>query len=456
MKLNKIAIDNFRCLENYEVSFASGVTALIGMNGSGKTALIYAVRDALSFIFANNPSWGVSTLINGVPDLTVANIENKEIWHDKAFNQADEISIKSNATFHNTELNWEMNKGAKIGSSIKPSLYKDAYITFMNEYKQSKKLPLLAFYSDSFPHIETNIGKVAKDNLKKDQLPQNWGFYQWDKETSCTSIWQQRFITTSIREYGFTRTIDTVTLENIDSYPTVLKKRDLCLAEINYITDLIKKFTDNEGISANDSPFKILSISLELIEQEQDISLLFSNGTKMFFSDLPAGYRRLLSIVFDIAYRAYILGQESPTGIVIIDELDLHLHPSMEQDVLQRFRRTFPDIQFIVSTHSALVISNLKQSADTKIIMMGIEDDEYVNRMIGDIYGVDYNTALSDFMGTPARNSTIDFLVESYIRLMRRQRTEQAQKVKDDLKKIVSPKRFSAIENEINERISSK
>lgn len=467
MKLNKITIDNFRCLKHYEVSFASGITALIGMNGSGKTALISAIRDALSFIFANNPSWGVSTLINGVPDLSVANIENKEIWHDKSFNQADEVSIKSNATFHKINLDWEMNKGAKIGSAIKPSLYKDAYVSFMKEYKRSVQLPLLAFYSDSFPHIETNIGKVAKDNLKKERFAQNWGFYQWDKDTSCTAIWQQRFTATSVREYGISRTIETLSrYEGIldgegkpmhnTALDTLTKQREQCNAEINYITDFIKKFTDNEGISDNDSPFKILSVSLELIDKEQDISFLFSNGTKMFFSELPAGYKRLLSIVFDIAYRAYILRHKSPNGIVIIDELDLHLHPSMEQDVLQRFRKTFPDIQFIVSTHSALVISNLEKTEDTKLIMMGIENDEYINYTIGDIYGVDYNTALSDFMGTPARNSTIDFLVESYIRLMRRKKTEQAQKVIDDLKNMVSPKRFSIIEQEFNERISSK
>lgn len=467
MRLNKITIDNFRCLKHYEISLAPSVTVLIGLNGSGKTALIHAIRNALSFIFTNNSRWGVSTLINGVPDLTIANIENREIWHDKTFNQADEVSIKADATFHGININWEINKGAKIGSALKTSLYKDAYITFMKEYKKSKQLPLLAFYSDSFPHVETNIGKVVQDNLKKERFAENWGFYQWNKETSCTAIWQQRFMTISMREYGLSRTIETLSgseglpddngkpIHNTD-LDKLIRERQLCNDEINYITNIIKKFTDNEDISDNDSPFKVMAVSLELINNVQDISFLFSNGSKMFFSELPAGYKRLLSIVFDIAYRAYFLGHKTPNGIVIIDELDLHLHPSMEQDVLQRLRKTFPEIQFIISTHSALVISNLKQSEDTKIIMMGIENDEYVNHPIGDIYGIDYNTALSDFMRTPARNSTIDFLIESYIRLMRREKKEQALKVMNELKDMVSKNRLSIITKEIEARLNSK
>ena len=110
----------------------------------------------------------------------------------------------------------------------------------------------------------------------------------------------------------------------------------------------------------------------------------------MFFDNLPQGYKRLFSIVFDIAYRSYILNQaKEPEGIVFIDEIELHLHPSLQQEVLGRLRKTFPKIQFIVSTHSLLVISNLKsENNSNKIIRLENDGLTYSNEPVENIYGI--------------------------------------------------------------------
>ena len=76
----------------------------------------------------------------------------------------------------------------------------------------------------------------------------------------------------------------------------------------------------------------------------------------------PNVLTRLHLIVLDLTYRSYILSERSTTnnhGLVIIDEIDLHLHPALEQVVLQCFQETFPNIQFIVSTHSPLVLTDI-------------------------------------------------------------------------------------------------
>ena len=82
------------------------------------------------------------------------------------------------------------------------------------------------------------------------------------------------------------------------------------------------------------------------------------------------------------------------------NEIDLHLHPSLEQEVLARLKKTFPSIQFIVSTHSPMVLSNLKVK-DTGNMIYRMQADEDTPNALPNLYGVDYSAAVYDFMGTP-------------------------------------------------------
>lgn len=134
---------------------------------------------------------------------------------------------------------------------------------------------------------------------------------------------------------------------------------------------------------------------------------------------LPAGYRRLISIVFDISSRSLILNgaDAEPTGVILIDEIDLHLHPSLEQSVVSRIKRTFPQIQFIVTTHSPLVLSNFKVDALNKILVMRESEGVYSCSELPNLYGVPYQRVVSDFMDTSERSKQIDTYVNSYIRL---------------------------------------
>jgi len=83
---------------------------------------------------------------------------------------------------------------------------------------------------------------------------------------------------------------------------------------------------------------------------------------------LSDGYKRLVNIVLDVAIRCALLnrvkyGVDSYAythGTVIIDEIDEHLHPSLQQRVLKVLQHNFPQIQFIVTTHAPMVISSVE------------------------------------------------------------------------------------------------
>lgn len=88
------------------------------------------------------------------------------------------------------------------------------------------------------------------------------------------------------------------------------------------------------------------------------------NGKRLYFRQLSSGEKALLTLAGDLAMRLALAnpGLKSPLegrGVVMIDEIDLHLHPRWQVDVLDRLRRTFPNIQFILTTHSPLIINRL-------------------------------------------------------------------------------------------------
>ena len=107
--------------------------------------------------------------------------------------------------------------------------------------------------------------------------------------------------------------------------------------------------------------------SPELYYSRQLRSIVYEeNGQPLPISYLSAGYQSLLWIVMDLAFRmAFLnphLGEDlrKTPGIVMIDELDMHLHPKWQWNVLKALHDTFPKVQFIVATHSPILVSSCK------------------------------------------------------------------------------------------------
>ena len=118
---------------------------------------------------------------------------------------------------------------------------------------------------------------------------------------------------------------------------------------------------------------------------------------------LSDGYRTTLAMVMDIASR---MAEANPDmndplnteGVVMIDEVDLHLHPGWQQTILLDLMRTFPNIQFIVSTHSAQVISSVKpeclrvidwQNNDPVLVPISFSEGAEAQQVLQDVLGLE-------------------------------------------------------------------
>jgi len=102
-----------------------------------------------------------------------------------------------------------------------------------------------------------------------------------------------------------------------------------------------------------------------------EVVVHFRNGVHQPFMNLSDGQRSMLALVGDLAQKAATLNPhlgehvlEETNGLVLIDELDLHLHPTWQRHVIEDLRNTFPKLQFVCTTHSPFLIQSLRSGEE--------------------------------------------------------------------------------------------
>ena len=138
---------------------------------------------------------------------------------------------------------------------------------------------------------------------------------------------------------------------------------------------------------------------------ERGPKIRFEDGYVASWSELSDGYHVFIALVADIARRAVMLngfdGAEAPArveGVVLIDELDLHLHPRWQRVALPGLREAFPRLQFVVSTHSPQVLSSAENGQVRRLVDGTLQEEGVF------VSGRDTNAILRDHMNTDDRD----------------------------------------------------
>lgn len=154
---------------------------------------------------------------------------------------------------------------------------------------------------------------------------------------------------------------------------------------------------------------------------------------------LSDGEKCTLALFADIARRIAIANQhkENPlegVGVVLIDEIELHMHPMWQRKVLSVLADTFPNIQFIVTTHSPQVLGEADDRY--RIIFLDTKDDECVVNVVERMDGFDSNYILEEYMGTTSKNQKVKSLVQNINCLIMEKHYQEAEDKIVLLKKI--------------------
>lgn len=158
----------------------------------------------------------------------------------------------------------------------------------------------------------------------------------------------------------------------------------------------------------------------------QELRLELDTGELVPFSQLSDGYRNLVAMVADITWRASQLNPHygadaarKATGIVLIDELELHLHPAWQRRVIDNLLDTFPNLQFVATTHSPQIIASARPE-HTWLLHEGKAHRP------GPVHGKDSNAILRDLMGVGERPQWMEELLERLARLLEAGALEEA------------------------------
>ncbi len=338
MRIDKIHIQNFRGIEDLEINLQKQFNLLIGENGSGKTAILEALTVAIGSFFS------------GMPGVQSRHIRDADIRYFKTLEGSYEFTSTTkvevlNAFVNGQEIGWYKERNGVGGSNI---MGNRSPIRMLSEelnksIKDSKRtnpidLPVLAYYSTA------RLWKEGRENKKEE-----------DKESFIKNL-PSRY-----RGYKDALEIKSTFQIMLDWFRSKFKDK-AANDKSTFQLDCVK-----EVIIKNIPGAKNVKWVFDK-DQIQTLYIVFENEQETPFHFLSDGYRNLIAVFADLTYRCVTLNPHfgkdanlNSKGVVLIDELDLHLHPAWQKNIVNQLKYTFPKIQFVATTHSPFIIQETSE-----------------------------------------------------------------------------------------------
>lgn len=163
------------------------------------------------------------------------------------------------------------------------------------------------------------------------------------------------------------------------------------------------------------------------------------NGILINVSQLSDGEKCTMALFGDLARRLAIANPtlKNPLlgeGVVLIDEVELHMHPLWQRQILSKLRETFPNIQFIVTTHSPIVLNEVNEEYN----LYFMQNENTVNSPVrfDRMDGYDAAYILEEFMGTKSMNNKTENLIGKIYRLIEEKQWDNAENRVKELERI--------------------
>ena len=406
MKVLELHIQNFRGFREQTFRFSDQFTVLIGDNGTGKTAILEAL------------AVGVGSFLLGIDRMSSRTIQPDEIRRVKYHVEEGDagwvepqfpVSVSCAGVVSEREAEWSRSIEGEGGHTTT----KDArqIVEIARDLQQMVRdgrqvlLPLIAYYG---------TGRLWLQKRKRSIQPMKPGS----------------------RSRGYAECLDPASNEGMflrwcKQMEMGALQRKKPIPALDAVRAAIATCMDNWD-----------SVYYDVLRDELVASL--ADGRILPFRMLSDGVRNMLGMAADIAHRAALLNphlgkkaaRETP-GVVLIDEIDLHLHPKWQRRAVDDLRRAFPKIQFVATTHSPFIIQCLR--AGELINMNDCSPSAYEGRSIEDI--------AEDVMGieVPQRSERYREMMtaaEEYYRVLRQAESaspEEAERLKTRLDELAMP-----------------
>lgn len=384
--LASVKFSNYKRLDYLEFELDKTLNVIIGSNGVGKTTILNGI--------VKNISWLVNNILkhnnNGI-HLSVEDISN----NIKIKKTQTSISECKFTYGDHTEIQGELIKhqpGFTSKRQSKVSTYKNIGEIWRNFYAdENMNLPLFSYYSVGRFHEKVNSKKSVDDLL----LSKNFNKLDVYKNSLDGSIKFESFTNwllsclkiqlSSSDMNGYREKLEQV-LSAKNSLLPGSQVYDLLSREEETLKAFIEKNDRNGFVSKqlrliNELVCKIYPDFKEFILKQDtgfdEIYLYFKSSDEINIKQLSDGERVFLGLLMDIAFKMIVLNTNLSNpfhgkGIIVIDEIELHLHPEWQQKSLLFLQESFPHLQLIITTHSPHVLSTVDKS-QIKILTKGLE-----------------------------------------------------------------------------------
>lgn len=427
--MRDITIKNFRCYEEKNMEFRRGVNLLIGDNSVGKTSLLHACNLVVNTFFSGysdeNTVW-ISADNNDFRSTGIAEQPVVIMFHPGEW----DFPVISTPTGESYSL--DINEDLKIEKKSKKNsrnllsglIPLRGYASHLKLWshivsedksiRQINPLPVYACFTTEDIH---SVRKFNKDNFKSYMQKPSFGYYECYDCRGLLECWIKRLL--------------------------VLKEAQRGEEEINAVRNAIIDALGPNGCNIiND---------MDIRHNEGKVYFIFTDGRESESALLSDGYRRLVNIVMDIAFRCALLNKtmfgdqcyKHTHGTVIIDEIDEHLHPALQVRVLKALQDTFPKIQFIVSTHAPMVMSSVEPRQDENgndmnvVYKLEYSDGEYTHKELN-LYGMDASTIIETYMGQPSRDLKVNADIKAILDLIDKGEIQTARKALEELERNIA------------------
>lgn len=336
MRVDRLKLKNFRCYSELNIDFDSKLTVIVGENGRGKTAIFDALAIALEPYLHTFHVQGrniVQKDVRRVPvyaedGIHIARMENKY-----------PVAIQLEGCALNKKMSCTrilQQDGTRIDEAEDLLSNGERLCAEMKQH-HATLLPAFAYYGTSRIWVDSNLMNTYDNSLDD----RNTGYEECLEPSSSYNTFGKWY-------RSVMQSLENDKLPDDDNKQTCLLVRDA----VQQAIDACLASTGLHDLYYN---FKL------------DAFVVSHPDTgEMIVDDLSDGFRSILSMVADLAYRMVrlnpFLGRRAildTPGIVLIDEIDMHLHPSWQQTVLLDLQKAFPKVQFIVTTHSPQVLGSV-------------------------------------------------------------------------------------------------
>jgi len=407
MKIERLVLKNFRGIREMDLEFNERLTVLIGENGAGKSSILHALALPLSDVFRQRPLWE-----GGSP----SGAKNSDVLNGESAAKV-RVFLKSDRPDFDLAISCDASHGVDEAATFdlkKSESVKRMEESLRRDRKSSGSLLAIRYLP------ERRIGRKHATPSRRDILAPAAAY---GSALECGRGHRQFFTWFRKRQNEDLLSLQVPWSEALQS----LKRGDRPPGTDSFLFAARSTIADFMGARA--------------LYFQDGMFYVYKGGQEFSVNQLSDGEKGLLGLVGDLTYRLAVTHPHLTAGdqllqkaeaVVMIDEMEQHLHPAWQRMVVPQLLETFPNVQFIITTHSPQVLSHVE---DKSVFLLRQTDEGIVHAPLSEVYGQSYERLLEDVFGVGARPDEVQKELDELFDLIQRNHVPEARRKFDELRR---------------------